>query len=152
MGKSTIIYVAGLAALLLLYAVTITDTSTRSVANAAEYYARTASHSVAVAGANIGAHHVLMGTDSVPSFSGSMNGVTFAVVIDSAGPAGSKRVQSVSTTTYFGRLGESVLHDTVVATFRRLNFSRYGYYSNAEVNRYMSPTSDSSSGQQVWKV
>lgn len=152
MGKSTIIYVAGLAALLLLFTVTITDTSTRSVANAAEYYARTASHAVAVAGANIGTHQVLMGTDSVSSFTGTMNGVTFAVVIDSAGPWGAKRVRSVSSTTYFGRFGESVMHDTVVATFRRLTFSRYGYFSNAEINRYMSPSSDSTSGQQVWKV
>ncbi len=152
MGKSTIIYVVGLTTLLLLYAVTITDTSTRAVANAAEYYARTSSHSVAVAGANIGTHRVLMGTDSVASFTGSMNGVTFAVMIDSAGPPGTKRVQSVSTTTYYGRMGESTLHDTVVATFQRLTFSRYGYFSNAEVNRYMSPSSDTTSGEQVWKV
>ncbi len=151
MGKSTIIYVAGLAALLLLYAVTITDTSTRSVANAAEYYARTTSHSVAVAGANIGSHQVLMGTDTVASFTGTMNGVTFKVDIDTLVPTGAKRVQSVSSTVYYGRLGESVLHDTVVATFRRLTFSRYGYFSNAEVNRYMSTTSDSSSGEAVWK-
>src|SRR5512135_347180 len=116
MGKSTIIYVAGLAALLLLYAVTITDTSTRSVANAAEYYARTTSHAVAVAGANIGSHQVLMGSDSVASFTGTMNGVTFKVDIDTLVPSGAKRVQSVSSTTYFGRLGESVLHDTVIAT------------------------------------
>ncbi len=151
MGKSTIIYVTGLAALLLLYAVTITDSSTRAVANAAEYYARTASHSVAVAGANIGTHRVLMGTDSTTSFSGSLNGVTFTVVIDSSGPPGTKRVQSFSSTTYFGRLGESVMHDTVVATLRRLGFSRYGYFSGAEVNKYMSPSSDSTSDMQVWK-
>jgi hypothetical protein len=43
------------------------------------------------------------------------------------------------------------MHDTVVATFRRLTFSRYGYFSHAEVNGYLGPTSDSSSGGQAWK-
>jgi hypothetical protein len=151
MGKSTIIYVVGLAALLLLYTVTVTDTSTRAVANAAEYYVRTASHTVAVAGANIGTHDVLAGTDTVTSFSGNMNGVTFTVTFDSTGMPGTKRVLSVSSTTYYGRLGESVLHDTVVVTFRRLTFSRYGYFSHAEVNGYMPPGNDSSSDETVWK-
>ncbi len=150
MGKSTIIYVVGLATLLLAYTVMVTDTSTRAVANAAEYYARTSSHTVAVAGANIGTHFVLMGTDTA-SFAGSMNGVTFTVTIESTLVPGSKRVTSVSTNTYFGRLGESTLHDTVVATFRRLTFSRYGYFSDSEVNGYMSPVSDSLAGGPVWK-
>jgi hypothetical protein len=151
MGKSTIIYVIGLATLLLVYTVTVMDTSTRAVANAAEYYARTASHTVAVAGANIGTHYVLMGTDSVASFAGGMNGVTFAVAIDSLGAPGTKRVTAISSNTYFGRFGESVMHDTVVATFRRLTFSRYGYFSQNEVNGYLGPASDSSAGGQVWK-
>jgi hypothetical protein len=150
MGKASIIYVIGLGVLLIYYVFAISDTSTRSMTNSMEYHTRTMAHNAAVAGANIGTSRLLMGADSILTFSSTFGGVPFSVTIDSAGTT--RVITAVSSAPYEGKLGYGIIRDTVIATLQRIVLSRYAYFSGQEANGYMSATSNSTSGGSMWKV
>jgi hypothetical protein len=44
------------------------------------------------------------------------------------------------------------MRDTVIAMFRHTQFAKYGYFSQEEVNGYMSPSSNAITGDNMWKV
>jgi hypothetical protein len=152
MGKSSIMYVVGLGILLMYYVMAISNTSTQSLSGALEYHTRTTVHNAAVAGANIGTHNVLMGTDTSATFTGVFMGAPFSVVIDNPGPGGTRRVASVASLEFELRDGYGTIRDTVIALFRHIQFARYGYFSGAEVNGYMSAAGNGTPGGSMWKV
>jgi hypothetical protein len=93
-----------------------------------------------------------MGTDSSSTFSGVFMDAPFSVTIDSMGTGGIRRVVSVASMQFGIDGGYGTIRDTVVALLRHIQFARYGYFSGAEVNGYMSASSNSTPGGSMWKV
>jgi len=152
MGKASIIYVIGLGLLVAYALLNINFRATETVSNSMDYYGRSMAHNVAVAGANVGTHYVLSATAPSSTFTGNFYGGTYSVTIDSVNPAGDKKVMSVSEVRAFTKDGHGLVRDTVIASLRYTPFAKYGYFSGSETNGYMSPTSNSTSGGNMWKV
>ena len=152
MGKASIIYVIGLGLLVGYALLNINFRATETVSNSMDYYGRSMAHNIAVAGANVGTHYVLSATVPSNTFSGNFYGGNYTVTIDSINPAGDKKVTSISVVKAFTKNGHGLVSDTVIASLRYTPFAKYGYFSASETNGYMSPTSNSTSGGNMWKV
>lgn len=141
MGKQVIVYVVGLSTLL---GYAILSMSTHGL-NAQDtfflYYARSTVHNIALGGANIGTHLCL----NDPSYSTNLsnvpfNGGAFDVVITKS--VDTTRIASIARLPirhydYTRGRWQTEMRDTVVAVIRRISFSRYGWFTEAEENGYV---------------
>ncbi|MDH3251793.1 MAG: hypothetical protein OEM41_03315 [Ignavibacteria bacterium] len=152
MGKATLMYVIGLAMIVSYTLLNVTGSATDAVSNSVEYYGRTVAHNIAVAGANVGTQLLLSGSVTSQTMTGSFQGGNYALRYDSLNADGDKRLTVVSAANVNEKFGGSILRDTVIATFKYTQFAKYGYFSGVEQNGYMTPTSNSTSGGNMWKV
>jgi hypothetical protein len=153
MGKASIIYVIGLSVIVAYVLLSVNTSSSDSMDSFSEYYGRTMAHNIAVAGANIGTQLILSDTGYMATRTDSFAGGRYTTTVAKFNASGDKRLTSISTISLFDNISEkSVIRDTVVATFRHTPFSKFGYFSGSETNGYMSPTSNTTSGGNMWKI
>ncbi len=132
MGKSSIIYVIGLALLLGYALMMISATSTSSMDNYTAYYGRSMAHNIAITGANIGTQLIMR----TPTYTGdllnqSYAGGTFNMYIERPG-GDSAWVKCYSRIDVSGE----TIRDTVIACLRFTSLCKYGWFTEAERNGY----------------
>ncbi|MBM2839517.1 MAG: hypothetical protein HW412_45 [Bacteroidetes bacterium] len=153
MGKASIIYVIGLSAIIAYALMNMNRSSTDSMDSFSEYYGRSMAHNIAVTGANIGTQLLLSDNTYMAARTDSFGGGRYSLRVDSVNTKGDKRITVVSNINLFDNISEkSIIRDTVVAYFRHTPFSKYGYFSGSETNGYMSPTNNTTSGGNMWKI
>jgi hypothetical protein len=154
MGKAALLYVIGLTLLVSYILFNVNGSASRTVSNSIDYYERTVAHNIAVTAANVGTNMLLFSTLTSPStVTGSFQGGTYTIHVDSVNAQGDQRLTAISQYPSTDRFGApSTISDSVVAKFRHTPFARYGYFSGEEVNGYMSPGSNTTSGGSMWKV
>jgi hypothetical protein len=152
MGKATLLYVIGLAAIVSYTLLNVTGSATDAVSNSVEYYGRTVAHNIAVAGANVGTQLLLSNSVTSPTMAGNFQEGTYGLRFDSLNAAGDKQLTVVSAVNLNEKFGGGILRDTVIATFKYTQLAKYGYFSGGETNGYMSASSNSTSGGDMWKV
>jgi hypothetical protein len=146
-GRAAMIVVVSLSFILGYIGINMNKYATDAVGNMASYYDASASHNLALAGANVGLAKFYQDTTWYGSTTQTDDEATlkgsFSVTIASLG-ADNARLQSVST--YRTWYGEN-LHDTVEVYFnkRRLNsFSMYAWMTDFEGNSFWT------TGDTVW--
>lgn len=142
MGKAAIIYVIGLSLLVGYGLSNINANSTRSLDTYTQYYGRTMAHNLALTGANIGTQLLTR----TPSYSGNLmnqalgaNGwfdMTLTKSGDSAHILSVSRFRVMRSQEY----PDGYMRDTVLAGFKHIPFSEYGWFTEKETNGYVSPT------------
>ncbi len=153
MGKASIIYITGLSLIITTILMRAGKSSTDSADSYSEYYGRTMAHNIALAGANIGTQLLLADPTYKTARTDSFGGGSYSLKIDSLNPQGDRRITVASQIRLYDNISEkSLIRDTVKATFRRTPFSKYGYFSESEQNVYRSPTSNTTSGGNMWKI
>lgn len=153
MGKATLVYVIGLSIIVGYGLMNINRGSTSSMDTFNEYYGRTMAHNIATAAANIGTRNALANPSSLTPRSGSFAGGTYKIMFDTVGVKRDIRVTATSEIDLYDKIFTSEkIRDTVVAYLKKISFSKYGYFSNAEVNGFMSPSSNSTTGGNMWKI
>lgn len=150
MGKSTVVYILGLLTLTSYALRNVNERSLGARSSSDAYYSRTLAHNRAVAGANLGVRAILSDSSISSTISRSFAGGGFNVSFATSSNGDTVRVVSVASA--WDPVSESILSDTVIATARRSSFAQYGYFSENEVNGYLSPTSNTPSGGSMWKV
>ncbi len=150
MGKSTVVYIIGLLFLVSLSLRTINEGSLGARSSFDAYYMRTMTHNRAVAGANLGTRFILTDSSYSRTITKSFADGDFSVSFR-ATPSGDT-VRVISTATSWDPMSNEDIRDTVIAMVKRSSFSQYAYFSESEVNGYLSPTSNTPSGANMWKV
>jgi len=147
MGKSSIVYVIGLSLLVAYGLLNINESSNSSMDTYTEYYGRSMTHNIALAGANIGTRAIL----NNPTYSTNLLDQDFAGgkfnmyvthTIDSA---------FVTSAAWMNVSGQTI-RDTVIAVLRHTPFSKFGYFSEKEENGYLKPNDNTPPGGNMWKV
>ncbi len=153
MGKASIIFIAGLSLIVTTILMRVGKTSTDSADSYSEYYGRTMAHNIALAGANVGTQLLLADPTYKTARKDSFGGGSYSFKIDSLNPQGDRRLTVSAQIRLYDNISEkSTIGDTVKAVFRRTPFSKYGYFSESERNVYRSPTSNTTSGGNMWKT
>lgn len=142
MGKAAVIYVVGLSLLVGYGLMNINANSTESMDTYQRYYGRTMAHNLAITGANIGTQLLTRN----PAYTGDLINQQF-------GPNGwfdmrltksgmEAQIVSVSRFKTYPNPEhpDGYLRDTVIAGFKRIPFSEYGWFTEKEKNGYLSPT------------
>jgi hypothetical protein len=135
MGKSTVVYVVGLAVIIGITLMNVNQATVASLDTYATYFGRTMAHNIALAGANIGTNKILFSSTYSTSFADSFAGGYYAVQFDSTAPmTKTMRVQAMYNA------GGETIRDTIRAQFMYTIFSRYGWFTEKEINGYVSPS------------
>jgi hypothetical protein len=135
MGKSTLLYVLGLSFIISLALISMSSTGTDSMDNYSSYYYRTTAHNIATAGANVATQLCLFNQKPTSNvLAGKYFGGTYRVTIDST------RDSTVIVSA--GRISNAmdVTVDTVKAILKYTRFSKYGYFSQTELNQFLDST------------
>jgi hypothetical protein len=142
MGKSSIIYVVGLSLLVGYGLMNINNNSTRSMDTYTHYYGRTMAHNLALTGANIGTQLLTRN----PAYTGNLLNQQFGLngSYDMRLTKWGDSAQIISVSS-FRTIPDAdhpsgYLRDTVIARFKHIPFSEYGWFTEKEVNGYVTPT------------
>lgn len=156
MGKAIVVYVIGMAILLGYGLRNITANSLASMDTYGKYYASTMSHNLAITGANIGTQLLTRS----PSYAGDMLNQQlgpagwFDVRVTRAGESAMIFSTSRQATAVCQQYPDGYVRDTVIASFERIRFSDYGWFTDREQNGYLNP--DGSHGPHFgtsdWKI
>ncbi|MBI5471153.1 MAG: hypothetical protein HY961_02275 [Ignavibacteriae bacterium] len=153
MGKSMIIYVVGVSAIVGYALLTMGRTSASSMDTYAEYYSRTMAHNLAIAGANIGTQRCLNDTSyNTNTLNTAFAGGSFDVYVIKSGDT--TRIRSIShLPIHFYSFRQSrwinEARDTVEAVIKIVSFSKYSWFTDQEKNGYVgSPFR----GGDDWKI
>jgi hypothetical protein len=135
-GKASLILVAGFSAILGYIAMNIGNVSTQAVTNMSMYAAMTASHNVALAGANARLARFYQDTTDYSTVSKTFTGANFTGTY-TAGIAAisSSRLRMRCVSTY--PMGAASMHDTVEVFFdrnRRNSFTLFAWMTDFEGN------------------
>ncbi len=156
MGKAAVIYVIGLAMLIGYGLTNINANSLASMDTYGKYYALTMSHNLAITGANIGTQLLTRS----PSYAGDM-------LNQQLGPAGwfdmrltrdGDRATIITTsrqaTTVCQQYPDGYVRDTVIASFERIRFCEYGWFTDREQSGYLNPDGSHGPyfGASDWKI
>ncbi len=160
MGKQTLVYVIGMSFIIGLALLNLNQKSLSSQDTYTVYYSKTASHGLAIAGANIGTHLCLADTGyNTNLLNRNFNGGQFDVYISKY--TDSTLVKSIGRLDmrYYDEASaqwKTTMRDTVVVTLKRLYFSRFAYFSEDENFNYLTPGSNTvpypGTGTNVWKI
>lgn len=132
MGKSLLIYVIGFGLIVSTVLYTINARSLDSFDTFTLYYARTMSHTIASAGANIATQACLNDPDySTNTTDQPFSGGTFSTIIVKA--TDSTKITTISRYP----IGNTALRDTIVAVLKHTSFSKYGWFTDKETNGYV---------------
>lgn len=132
MGKSLLIYVIGLGLIVSTVLYTINARSLDSFDTFALYYARTMSHTIASAGANIATQACLNDPNySTNTTDQAFSGGTFSTTIVKT--PDSTKITTISRYP----IGNSAMRDTIVAVLKHTSFSKYGWFTDSETNGYV---------------
>lgn len=142
MGKAAIIYVVGLSLLVGYGLMNINANSTQSMDTYQQYYGRTMAHNLAITGANIGTQLLTRN----PAYTGDLLNQQFGsngwydMRLTKSGHEA--RIVSVARfKTYIEPdHPDGYIRDTVIADFKHIPFSEYGWFTEKEVNGYVTPT------------
>jgi hypothetical protein len=137
-GKASLILVMGFSIVLSYISFNLNSFSTQAIGNMSSYYDATASHNLALAGANTGLAKFYQDTSWVnstmtQSFNSPLLNGGFTVRVN---PVGTDQLMLRSVSEYFST-GSGAIHDTVEVYFtrRKLNsFSMYAWMTNFEGN------------------
>lgn len=158
MGKSMLIYVVGMSAMIGYAMLNLNNTGLNSMDNYSLYFSRCMSHNIALAGANIGTRLCLSDTAyNTNLLNQSFAGGTYDILITKSGDTTKVKSRSYVPMYYYNNrksqpTWETKMTDSIEAILKRVYFSKYGYFSNRETNGYMSPTGNTTSGGNMWKV
>ena len=142
MGKAVVIYVVGLSLIVGYGLMNINANSTSSVDTYQQYYGRTMAHNLALTGANIGTQLLTRN----PAYTGNLlnqqfgsNGLYDMRLTKSGETA---RIASTSRFKYYVEPDhpDGYIRDTVIAEFKRIPFAEYGWFTEKEINGYVTPT------------
>ncbi len=156
MGKSSLIYVIGLGVLVGYGLLNINNNSTASMDTYKEYYLRTMAHNLAVTGANIGTQLITRN----PLYAGDLteqpfgaNGWYSMQLTRSGSTAMITSTSKVRTGISWAHL-DGFIRDTVIASFKHIPFSEYGWFTEKESNGYVSAagTNGPHYGASDWKI
>lgn len=132
MGKSTIVFVLGLSLIVSLALISMNSSSTDSMDTYSAYYYRTAAHNIATSGANVATQLCMFNTKPASNLlTGNYFGGSYSVTIDST--KDSTVIVSCATITN----NSDITRDTVRAVLKYTRFSKYGYFSQSELNGYV---------------
>ena len=154
MGRSSIVYVIGLTIIVGLSLRVVSGNSVRSMDAYLDYYGQSQVHDIAISGANVGTNYLL----SYPVFPSNF-GVTFFGGRDSVYyiqdfPQNDwvtlRSVASTASLDVFGR----PFRDTVEASFKHVQFAKYSWFTENEVDGYVGPdgTNGPYYGLADWKI
>jgi hypothetical protein len=142
MGKAAIIYVVGLSLLVGYGLMNINANSTASMDTYQQYYGRTMAHNLAITGANIGTQLLTRN----PTYTGNLLNQQFGSSgwYDMRLTKSGEEARIVSTARFKTYVEpehpDGYIRDTVIAEFKRIPFSEYGWFTEKEVNGYVTPT------------
>lgn len=160
MGKQMLIFVLGMGGIIGYALLNMNQTSLSSQDTYATYYAKTAVHGIAVAGANIGTHLCLSDTGyNTNLLDRQFNGGSFNVYITRTWDSTQIRSIGEIKTRYYNMATsswETAMRDTIDVTLKKIFFSRYGYFSDNEKFYYLTTSSNTvpspGSNTNVWKI
>ena len=145
MGKASIVYVVGLSMILAYSLLTVSASGTSSMDNYTSYYGHTMAHDIAITGANIGSSLLLNNPLYTTNLlNQSYGGGTFSIYVTNPG-TDSAIISSFSSIEVSGE----TINDTVIAVFKYTPFSKYGWFTDAEVNGY---SGSPYYGASDWKI
>ena len=156
MGKSTVIYVVGLALLVHYGLSNIRSNSLASMNTYGRFYASTMSHTLAITAANIGTQLLTRN----PAYTGDMvdqqlgSGGWFTMRVTRTGEEATIVATSRHLTTVCPDYPDGFVRDTVIASFRQIHFSDYGWFTDREQNGYLQPDGSHGPhfGSSDWKI
>jgi hypothetical protein len=156
MGKSVVIYIIGLSLLVSYGLMNINANSVASIDTFHHYYGGKMSHNLAITGANIGTQLLTRN----PAYSGDMvnqqfgTGGWFDMRVTKTGDEATVLATSRYQTLICPEYPDGYMRDTVIASFRRISFCEYGWFSDGEKDGYLQP--DGSHGPYFggsdWKI
>ncbi len=111
MGKSTVVYVVGLAVIIGITLMNVNEATVDSLDTYATYFGRTMAHNIALAGANIGTNKILFSATYSSAFADSFAGGYYTVQYDSTAPM----QKSMVVLANFNSGGEEI-RDTIRAS------------------------------------
>ena len=154
MGRSSIVYVIGLTIIVGLSLRVVSGNSVRSMDVYLDYYGLTQVHDIAVSGANVGTNYLLGAGVLPPNFGVDFFGGHDSVLYLQNIPRTEwVTVRSVAWTASLDQNGLPY-RDTVDAEFKHVQFAKYSWFTENEVDGYMAPdgTNGPYYGSDDWKI
>jgi len=154
LGRSSIVYVIGLTFIVGLSLRVVSGNSARSMDVYLDYYGLTQVHDIAVSGANVGTNYLLSYSPLPSNF-----GVTFfgghdsVFYLQDVPQLHWVTLRSVAWTASLDANGLPY-RDTVDAAFRHVQFAKFSWFTENEVDGYMAPdgTNGPYYGADDWKI